>query len=360
MTRLMVALSVAATCLVEGALAQNAPAVTVESLRAQHAEYAAKLHRLTVTEVVRVQFLNSEQYQSQLARAAEQRRAAQKRAFLNGRDLASLTPEERAKAEQRFERAHPSDSTNLWDVIWDANTERKVRRQTSYDFDKRRVRMEQTDLRDLSALAQRCGIPENPAQLRSLDQTHTEIDTPSYHLLMYPKWTDAAVQVDRGSPNVALTERLERLGIVPAELLDGKYPTRVTTEADGTLMLRGDWAGSQQAAFEIKLDASALHLMTHEVRYNRKGERVFELSVREPEFADPTGIPFAMASISTRFFPNAGGMQHVERHVVEEQGINPILGDALFIAPAGARLEAGDAAALAAYQAGQKPAAPKP
>ncbi len=333
--------------------------VTLESLMAEHAAHAAALGTLETLEQVEVQVANSNEFQRRVIElGAERRREAQRKAFYRDVDLNKLTPEQRAKLEQQFEQAHPRADVALKVAEWKANEQRSLVQFGYYDFGSRRVRIDQTDQRDLPEVAQRFGIPPTPAHLLNLDQTRTDIYTPSYWATVRPAYGDdkrELVAVDKGSPDSPLDERLQRMGIIPRAYWDAKFERKLSTAPDGSLVLRGNLKASDRPAFEFTLDAGAGHFITRAVHYDGDGKRTLDLVVEDFRSSGRVTIPFHTES--TKFFPSMGDMVQIERRLIEHCSLGSSGGslpDNYFVGPSNSRVQTLDSGAADAYREFQK------
>ncbi len=341
------------------ALASGDSPVTLDAIKAEHAAHAAALGTLKTVEQIEIQISNAAEFQrSVIEQGAERRREAQRKVFFRDVDLSKLTPEQRAKLEQRFEQAHPKSDVAAKLAEWKANEQRSLVQFGYYDFGSRRVREDLSDMRDVRAIAKSSGIPDSPAHLLNLDQTRTDIQTPSYGATVRPAYGNdqrELVVLDKGSPEALLSERLERMGIIPQQYLDSRFAIKLSTAPDGSILLCGSQPGSDQPAFEFTLDAGPGHYLTRAEKYDGDGKRTLDLVVEDIRTNNDVTVPFHTQS--TKYFPNMGGMVQTESRLIEEFTLgfaNAHLPDSLFVGPATGRIQALDRAATDAYQEFQK------
>jgi len=327
------------------------PPITLESLRAEHAAHAAALRTLIVEEDVQTR-LAAGGLEARVRERLEDRLEAQRQRFYEAVDCSEDSAEALLLAEQRFDAAHDAHQVEGRLAAFAANARQSSRQRAAFDFVAQRVRIEQRDLRDLDALAERFAVPAR--ERVNLDCTRTVISTAGYSLLVNRDESLATVSTGSTRP---LTERLVLLGIVPERLLDGRYPTRVTREADGSILLRAQRPDMDGLAFEIVLRPDEGRYATRITRYDRAGARLHELHAADyRRLAPGMSAPFFTETFER--LSGQAGVRSVSRMVTRVQ-VNPDAPAALFEAPRTARVQPLDASARAAYVSRDRGAQPK-
>lgn len=323
---------------------QAAQPPTVESLRAEHAAHALAIRSLVTVEVVQTHNPRSPTWEAQTRGYLERRVASERERIVSTAAALDVPESERGLLSQQRMRAQGSaDLPAEYMPVWWANEHEYTRQRLVCDFAGQRLRLEQRDLRDLAQLRTQFGIV--PEQDQNLDSTRTLIVTAGYTLLVNRDDTFATVL--RGGSR-GLADRLLLLGVVPAAMLDGRYPLDVAVNPDGTIGVRGAHPDSGLAAFELTLRAEQGHHMTHMIRYGRDGEPIEELTLSDYRRVTPgTSAPFHTEM--TRGLGGALGERSETREVASIE-LNAPVENATFEPPSGARVGALDPEAWEAYK----------
>ncbi|MEP0847499.1 MAG: hypothetical protein HRF50_11885 [Phycisphaerae bacterium] len=318
---------------------------SVDTIRAEHAAYAAAVRSLVVEETVRTHNPRGAAEEAELVNFLNQREAAYRQhvaAELAERDLSRA--EQTFLLEQRMRKSGRAELAAEVVPAWRANEHEWTQQRHYYDFVGRRERLEQRDLRDLAEIVRDQGIPDS--QLPNVDLSKTFINTRDYSLIVDRDRTNAALL--RGSTQ-GLDERLILLGIVPERLLSGAFTIDVSANPDGATLLQGRVAGAEHPTFEITLRGEEGHRMSRLVQYDDKCEAKYEVLLDDYRRTDSGQVlPFR-----TRSVRNLGREigQRTETREVTRIELNSALPADVFQAPRGARLQPLDPAALAAYKA---------
>ncbi|MEP0845408.1 MAG: hypothetical protein HRF50_01145 [Phycisphaerae bacterium] len=323
---------------------QVTPAVTVETLRAEHAAHAAAVHSLLVVEVVETHNPRTPTWEAQTRSYLERRAAAERaRIAADAAELQVPDSERRLVTEQRMREQPTTDLAAEYMPVWWANENERTRRRVACDFAGQRLRLEQRDLRDLTQLRAQFGIVAEQDQ--NLDSTRTLIITAGYTLLL--NRDDTMATVLRGGTS-SFAERLELLGIIPARLLDGRFPVELSDNPDGSINARGALPDTGQVIFELTLRREPGHHMTHMVQYSRTGEVVADLELSDYRHVAPgVWAPFH-AETSRRLGGSLG--ERTETHEVASLEVNPPLDGSTFEPPAGIGVVSMDPQASEAYK----------
>lgn len=323
---------------------QAAAPATAESLHAEHAAHASAIRSLVAVEVVQTHNPRSPTWEAQTRGYLERRVAAERERIASAVATLDVPESERGLlAEQRMREMRTADLPAEFMPVWWANEHEQTRQRHVCDFAGQRLRLEQRDLRDLAQLRAQFGVV--PEQDQNLDSTRTLVVTPGYTLMV--NRDDTLATVLRGGSR-GLADRLLLLGIVPAAMLDGRYPLDVSVNPDGTISVRGALPDSGLAAFELTLRAERGHHMTHMVRYGRDGEPIEELTLSDYRRVPPG----AWAPFRTEMTRRLGGElgERSETREVASIELNAPVEDATFEPPTGARVGALDPEAWEAYK----------
>lgn len=322
------------SCLITGLLALPfvtihawASDVTVESLREQNRQNLASVRTIVVEEQVDLQrTVPVDLLRSQQAQAIEGARDWSVKLAVAAGESEERIRQINDQADERYEGVEDTI------VIEQVNATCTVRRTTTIDFTRRRVRRDDVDPRDLTRIGKEHRFGQG--QLMTLDRTGSWISQDGRPEIQLHTPRVGKLATINSYSLLSLDREEAQLGALPERLFGPAYSVEVRTTDQKRFRLIGKDKESGRTMFEATVDAEKGNAMTELRNFNEGGELVEVFTASDFRRVDGVWLPF-----ETRREVPSGPVAPIvfERHVLSTR-INQKISDDLFAPPSDYRV----------------------